>query len=370
MTASYYDCEVNFGPVARGGLRFCFDPPKDSKLMSGKTTISGWAVHRSQQIKKIVCCSKDGLIAGEAVPGVYRPKVKKNFSAFCNADAAGFELVLESPLPGNYTILAVCTDERELELEIAIISEFSRPKLLFMHIAKTAGTTVNSHFQSQYATQLTAVHVESNRAWHEDSGYAKQLEFVSGHISYPHFASKLDLSCYYKTTLLREPYSHLQSHLAWIKHLSEPSEARKLSLYPEFVGELSAKLWHCDLSLTRDIEWFVNSLHGEELVLLDNCQTRYFVRPERGLWVTQENTLNALEALTSFDNIGLTELTDQFLELVSRDMNFTRPIRQVNRNVSRTYYGLEIEQPEVREILRVLVQHDKQLYEKIKESVL
>ena len=216
----------------------------------------------------------------------------------------------------------------------------TRRKLLFMHIAKTAGTSVNSHFGSQYPPDLVAKHVESNRSWLEQSASAKKMGYVSGHLSFDQFAERLDLSEYVKVTLVREPFSHLRSHLAWIKHLSEPENAEWLDKHPEFVKPLSKKLWKTDFTSPAELAEFVRSLQGQEFQLLDNCQTRYFARnPERKLEIRDFHT--ALETLKQFDLIGLTHQTRQFIDRVSELMNIERPEVEVRHRVSHSYYALD-----------------------------
>ena len=365
MASMYFGFDVNSKPVARGDLRFCIDAPNDHCLSTDKVIIRGWVVHKSRKINKVVICTGDGKWSQESELRVPRPGVRQRFEDYFNSKTAGFELNLTEPTAGNFMIVAVCEDGREIKLDQVVIREFTRPRLLFMHIAKTAGSTVNRFFQDQYPNHLSAIHVESNRRWLDDAEYARSLEYVSGHITYSHFANWLDLSSYYKVTLLREPFSHIQSHLAWIKHLSEPAEASKLSRYPEFVRGLSKKLWHCDLADPDALKHFVASLQDQELVLLDNCQTRYLADVVKGAWVNQQYADKALETIKRFDRVGKTEAMGIFLQDVSRAMKFRMPALETRENVSGTYYGLDTGRPEIREILQDLVHYDQQLYQSI-----
>ena len=250
------------------------------------------------------------------------------------------------------------------EENIGLVKSKQR-KLMFMHIAKTAGTSVNSYFGDQYPAELTATHVESNTLFRSDPEWVNTLQFISGHIVFSEFEQRLDLSEFFKVTLVREPFAHLRSHLAWIRHLTAPELEQHLKTYPEYIQKLAAKLRDTDFRDPLMLSRLVDSLHGLELHLLDNCQTRYFAAPVQNSCVADEDFDRASKTLHRFDFIGMTEKTSDFLSEVSGIMGFGKPVPRARGNVARSYFELDISSRQVREILRPLVRFDSKIYEKV-----
>lgn len=236
---------------------------------------------------------------------------------------------------------------------------------MFMHIAKTAGTSVNSYFSGQYPAELTATHVESNALFRTDPEWLNSLRFVSGHIVFSEFEQRLDLSEFFKVTLVREPFAHLRSHLAWIRHLTAPELDQHLRSYPEYIQLLAVKLRDTDFHDTSMLARLVESLHGLELHLLDNCQTRYFSAPIEGSRVDRGDCCRALQTLPRFDLVGTTEETNSFLSEAARMMGFENSIPSSRGNVAGSYYGLDINSAPVREILWPLVRFDSKIYQEV-----
>jgi hypothetical protein len=236
---------------------------------------------------------------------------------------------------------------------------------MFMHIAKTAGTSVNGYFGSQYPAELTATHVESNALFRTDPEWVNSLQYISGHIVFSEFEQRLNLSEFFKVTLVREPFAHLRSHLAWIRHLTAPELDQHLKTYPEYIQKLAAKLRDTDFSDPTMLSLLVDSLHGLELHLLDNCQTRYFSAPIHNDRVNQDDFDRAAETLDRFDLIGTTEETNSFLAEAARIMGFDKPLPNSRGNVAESYFGLDINSHRVREILWPLLRFDSKIYQKV-----
>lgn len=363
----YLKCAFRNGPQATNGLRFCIDPPNEGHLMRDSITFRGWVVHERQEVLEVICRLSDGTRLASIRPQLFRPGVAARFQAYRTPEKAGFELSLGDPAPGEYGFFALLEDGREFSLGTVRVTAHWRPRLLFMHIAKTAGTSVNRYFARHYPQDLAATHVESDIRWNQDPEFARSLEFVSGHIRLAQFEQMLDLADYYKVTVLREPYAHLRSHIAWIKHLSEPSEAARLEKHPPYIRALSASLWDLDLSDSQRLSQFVESLSGDALQLLDNCQTRYFSQPKPTQRLAEHDFLVAKQALGRFDKVGLTESLQPFLAEVARDLQLDLPQESVRENVTKTYYQLDTERPEIREAVRPLIQFDARLYQLARE---
>ncbi|NNJ78438.1 MAG: hypothetical protein HKP19_04185 [Xanthomonadales bacterium] len=245
--------------------------------------------------------------------------------------------------------------------------EVHKPQLVFMHIAKTAGTRVNAYFDAQFPDGETATHVESNPLWRSEPNWGATLKFVSGHIVFSEFDERLDLSKCVFVTLVREPYAHLRSHFAWIRHLTAPELEAHLRTYPQYIQNLAVKLRDTDFTSSENLFRLVSSLEGLELHLLENCQTRYFAAPLEQSRVDEHAYSAAKQRLGRVDVLGLTEETDWFLSKVATRMGFDPPETGKKHNISNSYYGLDITGEECRSVLLPLIEYDLKLYRTAKE---
>lgn len=350
-------------PVSKGDLRFCLDAPGNGYHIRNSLAVKGWVVHRSKSISRIRCYVDSGDEIGSAALSTHRPGVLKAFPEYPNAALAGFNLMLKDLSPSRIRVIAEFECGGQELLESIELSKMKQPKLMFMHIAKTAGTSVNGYFIAQYPAGLTATHVESNPRFREDPEWVQELKFISGHIVFSEFEQRLDLSEFFKVTLVREPFAHLRSHLAWIRHLTAPELQEHLKSYPDYIQKLAVKLQDTDFGDLSMLRRLVESLHGLELNLLDNCQTRYFAAPISNNRVGPDDLDRASKTLHRFDFIGTTEETDFFLSEVSRIMEFENPPPEARNNVAQSYFGLDIDSRRVRDILRPLVRFDSKVYE-------
>jgi len=242
-------------------------------------------------------------------------------------------------------------------------------KLLFMHIAKAAGSTVNAYFAKHYSEDQYAIHIESNKKWQSNPDELNALRFLSGHISLPMLSQKLDLESYYKVTAMREPYAQLCSHLVWIKKLAMPGEDQRFLRHPAYIQVFARKLAAIDFSVPEELKTLLSSLAEPETRLIENCQTRYFTFVPPGRSVNGTDTHKAIEASATFDRIGIAESINSFLKGVASDMSWPEPGAFVHENITQDFYGLDLSDNKTREVLLPLVQHDTELYEYIKSSL-
>lgn len=241
----------------------------------------------------------------------------------------------------------------------------ARRKILFMHIAKAAGSTVNVFFANHYSETQYAIHLESNEKWQTNPDELKSLSFLSGHISLPVLGKKLNLEDYYKVTVIREPYAQLCSHLAWIKRLAMPGEEKRFKQHPEYIQVLARKLAATEFTALEKLKTLLGSLTEREAKLIENCQTRYFIFVPPGRSVDETDTRKAIEASATFDRIGITESISSFMKDVASDMSWPEPDDRIHQNVTQDFYGLDLSDCKTREVLRPLVQHDIELYKHI-----
>ncbi len=347
-------------------LRFALDDQVDRQDASDRLSLSGWVIHRKFQIARVLLGSKKQAIACANLE-FHRPRVNQLFPEYPDSEMAGFSMNIPAPPAGSYW-LRIEGENGQISLVAKIrLVERTQPHLLFMHVPKAAGSTVNKYLTSHYMRGNHEIHIESNPKWHHDIDYIRKLDFVSGHITLPNLAKKLNLANYYKVTLVREPYPQLISHLAWIRKLSDTSEEHRFKRHPKYVQVFSRKLLGTDLSSPRAIRKLVKSLGDSEKRLVDNCQVRYFAHVELRKDVAGENLHEAKETSRIFDRIGTTDAIEEFLQGIAEDMGWAKSSIPISENVSRGYYGLDTTKVKIRAALKPLVRHDVELYRFIRQ---
>jgi hypothetical protein len=346
-------------------LRFHIDAPLDVQEISDNLCVEGWVVHYKEDIERVALLFEDGCVLDSTKPNIHRRRVHENFKKFYNSKSAGFELNISNPVAGKYLLVAE-TCKKQFTLAQISLQENLMPKLLFMHIAKTAGSSVNTYLASHYAKDRGSVHVESNEKWRKDRSWAQNLGFVSGHFNLAHFKRVLNPEGYYKITVVREPYAHLISHLAWIRKLADHTETGRFAQHPLYVQQFAVKLASVNLSKPKEIAHLITSLEDKEKQLVDNCQVRYFTQIPVGKDVSAKDAQSAIEASAEFDLIGTTDNINQFLKNVAEQMQWLPPKTEVRENVSGYYYGLTRSDADIRKALESLVRYDLKLYHFIK----
>jgi hypothetical protein len=350
-----------------GPWQFALDGEVFRQDASERLRLSGWALHPEFSIRKVVL-QRDGREIASAAPSILRPKVKAAHPNRPGSDHAGFELEVDSPPPGRILLSLEGEDgQAETAAELELVLE-DQPKLIFMHIAKAAGSTVNAFFASHYARGRYLVHIESEKAWREAPKSLREFDFLSGHVSLPSLKRRLGIENFRLVTVVREPYAQLISHLAWVRRLSDAGEEYRFHRHPEYVQAFSRKLAGHDLANPGELKTLIRSLNDLERQLVDNCQVRYFTRVEAGFSVSEGDLRQARVAVREFDRIGTAEDLDAFMAGVAADMGWPAPRPVKRENVTRDFYGLERAGMRVRAALKPLVRYDLQLYELVRRT--
>ncbi len=301
-------------------------------------------------------------------PDINRPRASELFARFPGADRAGFTLETPSPGPGKFRLEILLEGGPTLELAQLRLHTQDQPRLLYMHVPKAAGSTVNAFLQNHFRRSKCAIHIETDPRWHSDINQIRDMDFVSGHVTLPALAARLNLDDYYVVTAVRNPFFQVVSHLAWIRKLAEKSEAQRFQRHPEYVQQLALKLKATDLSRPRSLRRLIASLNQSETRLLDNCQLRYFVKMDAGELVTGDHVAQAQDSSQIFDRIGTTEHIGEFLQGVAEDLGWARPGRLVTQNVAQSYFGLDARKARLRKALEPLVRHDLELVRFIRKA--
>lgn len=252
-------------------------------------------------------------------------------------------------------------------------AEQRRERVMFMHIPKTAGSSVNAFAVQELGAQACAEHIESQPGWRggpDDLLPFLSKSYISGHIRFMEWARKLDLSHYLTTVTLREPFAHLASHIAWTRRLAQPGNEPMLARHTPEIQMVANRLSSLDLRNPKTIGRWIEEMSVHERYLFDNHQVRFFADVPAERAVDGFDLQLASNMLDVFDVVGLAEKLSLFLGRVAEEMNWARPSGEIRENQFPERFGLEVENADVRTALMPLVRHDVDLYQRAKAGKL
>ncbi len=240
----------------------------------------------------------------------------------------------------------------------------------FMHIPKTAGTSVNS-FMGQLLglkPKEMLIRFDTMKDWRKP-GFLDGYRFVSGHSRYAYASKYHDLSRFFTFTLIREPYSQLASFFNWHRTLSDPDHEYYRFLDLAFMA-VGARLRAMDFESLDEWQRFVDNLDPFSRNSFDNFQTRFFVETDAGYEsINEEQSQLAIERLANFDFVATTENLQESLALLSAQLGFDQIPSVPCENQSPINETPNFESPELRELLKPLVKHDLELYKSAQEHM-
>lgn len=343
-------------------VRFFIDDPLSGAVLAGDAplVLRGWVWSHSERIEGIEVLTKSGRNVHPLEE--HRPALNKQLGLGRNV-ALGFRAELEARQAldgitvrglarGGLTFPLCSIEMRELD-------EPGRPRrLFFMHIAKTAGSSVNALARRYFSPELCVTHVES---YHLRPGMnVRDLQdklFVSGHVTVQVALSRRYIGNDFSTfTLLREPLGHLRSHIAWVKRLGLPEHAQECGLHPVYIQDMARRL------NAMSLEEFIASMGELEHNLFDNAQTRYLANAFSRTLDDGHLEL-ALNALRGFDLVGINEEFDRSMRVLARFMSWEDPGAVPRENTAvRKWSWRELGIDPGHPALRRLVRHDEVLY--------
>ncbi|KAA9020754.1 class I SAM-dependent methyltransferase [Sphingobium limneticum] len=149
-------------------------------------------------------------------------------------------------------------------------------KLCFMHIPKTAGSSVNEYF-----TALVGENKSKSFAEHDVYGgdtvknLLENFSFLSGHLFYGAFSDidKDDILF----TILRDPYEHITSQLKWLKGYSLDHRALEKSELASEVREVVDLVSQTSLESVHELDELLIRLPPFGFHLLNNMQSRFII---------------------------------------------------------------------------------------------
>ena len=323
--------------------------------------LAGWFVNLDDNNYVVRIIDQAGQLVNAIEYSKNRPKLAKIYSDINDVSTAGFEIDMRKLDKNSRYSIAIFNED---ELITKVLAFVQKIPLLYIHIAKTAGSTVNKVLRECFGAENSLVHAESIPDWPVQVKENK-IDFLSGHIPYQAFIKVKELQCYKKAITFREPYSHVISHLSWIRALSLEENKTRYKAHPEYIKKLSDKLASYDLSCPTQISDAIKSFNSLEHRLLDNTQTRYIRTNLAKESVTEVDLLNSIENLKDFDFVGTDNNIGGFLKEIATDYEVDYEVEDRRENVLNIKFGLDINNHEIKEALLPLVKFDLQLYAKV-----
>lgn len=249
--------------------------------------------------------------------------------------------------------------------ELAEVDTRENLPLVFMHIPKTAGTSFNTFVRQYFSDTKTVTHIETLNA--ESIAELKQYQYVAGHCSFGQLIRDFSPEKYAYYSIIREPYSHLHSHLNWIRGIGADPASSFFTKHPGVIQKLALRLNNKDIDIETILKDLAQNPEGFELDFFDNLQTRYFLdyRPER---VEEQHLKEAIDNTKYFDSIGVTEEYDRFIRHFCRsnELIFIEQEKSLNRSKYAPLYDHKDER--IRHLVKPLVFADQLLYKHIKNE--
>ena len=328
--------------------------------------LSGWIYRRFNKTRPVFLnIYLDTFRVGDILADGYRQDLMTQ--GLHPNGRCGFNFIFPKDIDiGHYSYLRIC-DHKGRQIyacptnAIPDIFRDELPRIFFMHIPKTAGTSFNTFIRQHYPDGLVSTHIESL----PESKYPELVRekcFLGGHFRLETLLKNFDPDNYCLYTIIRNPHRHLHSNLNWLRGgLTRPAD-EVFRNYPQNLQEFGRKLGSAHLDVKSTLGTIVNNLSEFECELFDNRQTRHFL-DYKPLRVGQEDLEQAIINLRLFTDVGLTEKYEEFLKrfCLRHDLKYIKQESLYNRSRFRALY--DITEVEMQRLLEPLVAYDLQLYE-------
>ncbi|MEP1471052.1 MAG: sulfotransferase family 2 domain-containing protein [Halieaceae bacterium] len=233
-------------------------------------------------------------------------------------------------------------------------------RVVFLHIAKTAGTSIIHFFQQRLSAEKICSHGDFLTFPERGDLFQAQLrryQFVSGHFGYADVEPLLKES--YSFTFLRDPVDRVLSLYKFCMH----SDMQK-----QFAVARAAR----DLGL----EGFLSSTLPEVSEMLDNQQTwqlssRYWHKDRRAMSGLGDHELldMAISHLDDFDHVGLTDNFDKDFGKILGDLEINEQVPKSRQFKTRDPVSSEQLSTAVLDSLRERLRLDYALLEHVEQQV-
>jgi hypothetical protein len=241
----------------------------------------------------------------------------------------------------------------------------SKP-IFYLHIPKTAGSSMNRFLINQFEEDETLLHIESRNIFKNQDTLdnADTYKLLSGHVSFPQMINKMDVVNTRQTiATFRLPLAHVISHISWVRKLAEPAEHGRLQKHNMTIQKTAAKLADTDLSQPNEITELIRWLEANKVFVFHNTQTKYLCGGGQGVF--SPGLINqALQHLNQIDYVGTVERLNEFISLLCYRLGFSQPNESstIKENSNSRTYGLDIKDTSICRALQPLIGWDQVIY--------
>lgn len=201
--------------------------------------------------------------------------------------------------------------------------------VFFLHIPKTAGTSISSALESIFPAEKTLTHAQVNNVRKNPKEIFLNARFFHGHFTHDVYSKRLPKQPTFIITFIRDPIAHFISTFFHLKIDPTFTYTTRLSNDRELADEIhqNAKT----MSIKDFLKW-------EASTLFNNFQTRYIVRGLSDIdhQSPDEILLPAAESmLLQLPFFGITEKMEDSVALLKEALNTSNDINIGRANRSR-----------------------------------
>jgi len=238
-----------------------------------------------------------------------------------------------------------------------------KKKICFMHIPKTAGSSVNDYFSEVFGDDKSLTFAEhSIYSGQSINKLLDNYEYLSGHLFYGNFSEiKRKVILF---TILRDPYEQIVSQLKWLNRYNLPSYDEERSCLSDDVQKLVAMIGKISLESVHELDELLSNLPPVGYHLLNNVQSRFIIGDSGNNRPLSIRDIGYVSGnLKKFDHVctmnEISEAMPNILELAGhkkRKFNY-------HSNRGSEIVDIDISNPLVRSVLQKHILLDSLLYE-------
>lgn len=246
-----------------------------------------------------------------------------------------------------------------------------KPAIFFVHIPKTAGSSVNAALFEEYGRANYVDHIEHHlpRLMRGEAPVV-ECDFVAGHVAYCNWWRLPGGTAYDPVTVLRDPWRRLVSHINWVDSYTQrpnkPHEYEQLDkVLP--VAKILQDTDFSDRASLTDMRERINAIEDQNP--FENYQARMLIPALKFVMttkITARDVQTAIKALDKFAYFGFSEDMETTMahlsKLIGADVTLSTP----RLNAAQTK-RLSPENEIAKEVLAAWFDHDQTVYDAARE---